>query len=272
MNAIFARARRRTQRRKGLTLIELVMVLIILTALAAMIVPIIDNIRRTSDKSTASAVMKQLVENVSLYRTQKGVYPNDFDSLLDEDGLTAATSLGKSGKGIASPLSTLELEGLTGIGITRVMDLDVDNSTGNVYRARPGNSGVVPRLLSDDPTVYVLTNADIVGSIYPEEVAGTSGSFDATTGTITKANGTKVRLVALGVGPSCDAVGQTMQSPPAYSGVTNPEETYNRFIAIFAVYENTAGRKKRAQLKGALDSTFDFLNQELNEVEENTIE
>jgi len=272
MSRTVANWRNRRQRRAGFTLLELLMVLIILLALAAMVVPIIDNIRRTSDKATASAVMKQLLENISMYRIQKGIYPSDFDSLLDEDGLTEASTLGKSGKGIVHQLTALEAESLTEMGITTVMDLDVDNSTGNVYRGRPGNSGVVQRPLATSSEVYVLTDADIVASVYPEEVAGDSGTFDPSTGLITKANGMQVRLVAFGVGPRSDAVGQTMQSPPAYSGVTDPGATYNRFLVIYAVYDPPNGRKKRAQLKGAMDSTFDFLNQEINETEENTIE
>jgi hypothetical protein len=41
---------------------------------------------------------------------------------------------------------------------------------------------------------------------------------------------------------------------------------------MFAVYDGNINGKKRAQLKGALDSTFDFLNQEVIETEENTVE
>ena len=269
---------RQNRRQMGLTLIELVMVLVVLTALAAMVVPIIDNVRRTSDKATASAVMKQLVENISLYRTSKGVYPDNFDSLLDDADQSVASTLAKSGKGISYALTANEAKSLTAIGISIVQDLDVDNSLGMTYRNRPGNSGVSPRSLATGQQVYVVTNGDIVRSVYPVE--GSVGAANAgdyglhpATGTITKANGVRVKLVVFGVGPRSSLVGQTMMSPPAYSGVTEPDTKYNRFLAVFAVYDGgITTSKRRAQLKGAMDSTFDFLNQEINEVEENTIE
>ena len=269
---------RQSRRQMGLTLIELVMVLVVLTALAAMVVPIIDNVRRTSDKATASAVMKQLLENISLYRTTKGIYPSNFDSLLDDADQSVASSLAKSGKGISHALTANEATSLTAIGIKQVQDLDVDNSLGLTYRNRPGNSGVSPRTLATGQQVYVVTDGNIVRSVYPLEgsvAAANAGDYGlhSATGTITKANGIRVKLVVFGVGPRSDLVGQTMMSPPAYSGVTAADTKYNRFLAIFAVYDGgITTSKRRAQLKGAMDSTFDFLNQEINEVEENTIE
>ena len=269
---------RQSRRQMGLTLIELVMVLVVLNALTAMVVPIIDNVRRTSDKATASAVMKQLLENISLYRTTKGIYPSNFDSLLDDADQSVASSLAKSGKGISHALTANEATSLTAIGIKQVQDLDVDDSLGLTYRNRPGNSGVSPRALAAGQQVYVVTNGDIVRSVYPVEgtvVAANAGDYGLhpATGTITKANGIRVKLVVFGVGPRCSLVGQTMMSPPAYSGVTDADTKYNRFLAIFAAYDGgITTSKRRAQLKGAMDSTFDFLNQEINEVEENTIE
>lgn len=268
---------RRRVRRAGLTLIELVMVLIILSALAAMIVPIIDNIRRTSDKATASGVMMQIVENVSLYRTQIGSYPDRFDSLLLGDDAAPGTApageyTAVKGSGtwfkMMQDLSANEKASLTKIGITTVMDHDPDSAL--VYRSLPGNSGVVPRDLDTDASVAVIVKPDIIRSVYPE-IDTASTQFDPNTGIITLDDGVTARLVALGVGPNNTAVGKTMVSPPAYPGVDGLKN-YNRFIGIFAVYDGAINTKKRAQLKGALDSAGDFLNQELNEVTENNLE
>ena len=54
-----------------------------------------------------------------------------------------------------------------------------------------------------------------------------------------------------------------MVSPPTYAGVDGLSE-YNRFAAVFAVYDSG----KRAQLKGTLDSKGDFLDQEIAEFNE----
>lgn len=271
MNGRFAR-RTRAARRRGLTLIELVMVLIILVALTALIVPIIDSLRRTSDKSTGAAGMVQLIENVSLFRTMEGNYPNQFDSLLlddDGDGTHESEYTAASGSGKWEPLvlSDNEIASLTKIGIVSVMHHDPNGAA--VFRSLPGNSGVVEHPLVSGDSLCVVTNADIVNSVYPDEVAG--GSFNPVTGIVTLANSVTVRLVALGVGPNCTAVGKTMVSAPAYQGVDGQTQ-YNRFIALFAVYDGAINTQKRAQLKGALDSSGDFLNQELNEVDENSLD
>ncbi len=278
MNATFGRTQRRN-RRHGLTLIELVMVLIILIALTALIVPIVDSLRRTSDKSSGAAGMKQIVENVSLFRAMKGNYPNQFDSLLLDDS-ASGTPTGEylavkaNSKYEMLALTSNEATSLTKIGIASVMDHDPDSPA--VYRSLPGNSGVVERPIASGGLVPIITNLDIVRSMYPDEAAVAASSagepgFHAATGTIGLSSGITVRLVALGVGPSNTAVGKTMVSAPAYQGVDGLTE-YNRFIAVFAVYDGNINTQKRAQLKGALDSGGDFLNQELNEVDENSAE
>lgn len=273
----------RTKVRNAFTLIELIMVLVIITALAALVIPVVDYIRRTSDKASASFVMAQLTEQIGTFRTLRGIYPDNFDSLLDEADQTFASTIAKTGKGVVSELTESEAKSMDKIGLDSVMDLDVDDSLGLTYRDRPGNSGVSPRAIATGEKVYVITNTDIAHSCYPEinlsdpAVASANGTLtmDTATGIITdSATGLTIKLVVLGVGPMNEMIGRTMASAPAYSGVTNPESKYNRFLAIFAVYDTSAAPfgYKRAQLKGCMDSTFDFLNQEINEVEENIIQ
>lgn len=285
MHASFAPRRFRAQRR-GLTLIELVMVLIILASLAAMIVPIVDNLRRTSDKSTASATMKQVVENLSLYRTQTSHYPDRMDSLLDSSGSALFSSLHEKLNNSTDPklaVSTLatekEAEGFEEVGIRFLLDHDLANAA----RGMPGNSGLIPRAVTEGTSVAVLNlgNAEgleVAASIYPQLGVAGSGyavgsnnviSVDPDLDGGSSGDEYTIKLVCLGVGPGNTAIGNTMVSPPAYPSVDGVT-TYNRYIAVFAVYDgNGVGGEKLAQLKAALDSKGDFLNEELNEVVEN---
>ncbi len=286
-----------TTRRGGFTLIELVMVLVILTALAALIVPVVDFIRRTSDKSSASFAMKQIVENLGMYRTITGAYPSKLDSLMEGTGAgnatTRLTTLRLGDKAEQVTLTAAELNRMDDM-FDNVMQHDVANA----YRGFQGNSGrfEVPTgnqtgavqtdflVVSDDDR----SGLDIIDSIYPNASTNPSGTFPNIVDVVTSGEGfiavgdgadddatttadnETVRLLVLGVGPSNEAVGQTMQSAPAYAAV-NGLEDYNRFFALFAVYQNfTVSR--RPQLKAALDSTGDFLDQELIEVAENTLE
>ena len=270
-------SRRTKTRRAGLTLIELVMVLVILLTLAALIVPMVDSIRRTSDKATASFVMEQAVENVSMYRTLVGDYPENLDALLAGDGTAASTTYYSklpskiTSKTAIVALSADEIDSLDKINIDTVMHHEEDPAAGTVYRNFPGNSGVNPRVTADGDSFLVITDANIIASVYPGKV------FDPATGIITLAAGggpggedKTARLVLFGIGPNNEAVGKTMMTAPAYLGVDGLKY-YNRFLLLFAVYDGFTV-DKRAQLKSALDSTMDFLNQEIIETIENNME
>ncbi len=268
--------------RSGFTLIEMVMVLVILTALAALVVPIVDYIRRTSDKSSASFAMKQVVENLGMYRTTVGKYPGKLDSLMEGDGsatsTTELTTLRLGSKVAPALLNSGELN--------RVDDMFgtvMQHDTANAYRNFQGNSGAneIVAGSTGQTTFLAVTNTGIIDSIYPNASTNASGVYpnmsesglelgQVALGANPDGSFQTARIIVLGVGPATEADGRTMQSAPAYAAV-NGLEDYNRFFAMFAVYDGYTVTK-RPQLKGALDSTGDFLDQELIEVAENTME
>ena len=276
----------RKRRPQGLTLIELVMVLVILTALAALIVPQVDFLRQTSDKATGSFTIGQVVKNLGMYRTMKGRYPDHLDSLIESGGVTKLSSLDEHA---AENFTVVELtedeeEGLHHSGIGHIFDHDITLA----YRGNPGNSGRVDRHLEDAPrNVCVLTPGDgegydIMNSIFPpidfRDQDGDGNTDIAVDGTVivsdddedlaTTNDQVTARIVVLGVGPQNDAVGVTMAAAPMYQSV-DAMTTYNRYMVMFAVYTSGAGREKPVQLKGALTATSCFLNEELLEIEEN---
>lgn len=276
---------RRNMRRAGLTLIELVMVLVILTALAALVVPQVDYLRRTSDKATASFVMEQVVENIGMFRSIKGDYPKKLDALLSGDGTADATD--STGIALSSKITSK----------TAIVELDQDeldkmddmiatvmvyNSANDVYRNFPGNTGNQETPVNGTQRSFrVITNDDIIDSVYPQASLNGTGVYPnlvdgGGVGHIAlglNPDGVTVktaRLITLGVGPANEAVGQTMVTAPNYMGVDGMS-TYSRFLTIFAVYDGFTV-DKRPQLKGAMDSAMDFLNQEIIEVLENTLD
>lgn len=237
------------RRQKGLTLIELIVVLTVLVAISGLLLPQVDFLRRSSDKATGSAGIKGLAENVQLYRTLTGKYPDGWDSLMDESTTSElADSIATGSKLTPTTLTANEASGLSKIGVANIFNHEAAPYT-NSYRSLPGFSGVSSVAVADGIDVAEVTNADIIGSIYPAGLP------------------TGVRLIALGAGPNLTSLGKTMVAPPTYAGVDGLTQ-YNRFIAIFAVYESG----KRAQLKGSLDSSGDFLDQEIAEFNENALE
>lgn len=260
----------RNRRRAGFSLIELVVVLMIIAIVSGLTVSIVGWLRRSADKGTASNVMASLLSNIELYRTTLGTYPDRYDSLLDGTGALYAGGGTSGDTGLAAALrssdiklttttiaDSTELGSLKKIGITTVMDHVPDSG---VERA-PGSSGTALRALAASGNVATINTANKKGrlmyaSIYPL-------AYNAATDTLTPVPG--VKLVVFGFGPANSAVGKTIVAPPSYSGVGDPSAIYDRYLCVFAVYADG----KRAQLKSVMDSTGDFLSQELSEFWDN---
>jgi prepilin-type N-terminal cleavage/methylation domain-containing protein len=261
----------RSTPRRAFTLIELVMVVAILTILAGLTIPIVDWLRRSADKGAASHVMGSLLSNIQLHRATLGSYPNRLDSLIESGGTNLydgdpASLSGDTGlpsalrAGSAPKLTTYSpdteagsipanlVSSLSKMGINTVMDHLADSG---VEKA-PGNSGTVARAIVSSGTFATLNSGNaaglaIINSIYPAGVpAG-------------------VRLLVFGFGPANTAVGRIIEGPPSYSGVGDPSTIYDRYLVVVALY--TDG--KRCQVKAVLDSTGDFLYQEIAEYYDN---
>lgn len=248
------------RRRPGFSLIELVVVLMILAIVSGLTVAVVDWMRTSADKASASNVMGSLLSNIQLYKTTLNKYPDQFDSLLDDKGTALYSKLHSELSGerltVDAGLSGQELESLNDVFITTVMDHDATSSF-------PGNSATIARVLATGGKVAVLKDGEVIDSIYPPTAGGASGSGLTTA---MAAAGTTIKLVVFGFGPKNTAIGKTIVAPPIYSGVGDPSQLYARFLCVFAVY----GDGRNAQLKAILDSKGDFLTEELTEFYQNT--
>lgn len=244
---------RKTPLRRGFSLIELVVVLVILAIVSGLVVTIAGWVRRSANYGAASQNQSAIAANLELYRTTYGnnAYPDRFDSLLTASG-TVPTYMHSELSAMITPTDLTQDHFDCFRGITKVMDHADDLST--AIEGNPGNTGITLRALAVKGKVAFVnpTSANglqLVNMLYPDGMpTGTS-------------------LVLMGVGPSCAAVGRTMQSPPFFT-VVDPSKEYNRFIAVFAVYSPREGR--RAQLKAVLDSRGRTPNRNLSEFWQST--
>lgn len=256
-------------RRLGLTLIELVIVMVVLATLAALLIPRLGFIQQQSIPVSGAAGAQDLVNNLETYKVSTGFYPQGFDSLLQSGGTSLITQLvqGPGGTPPTPPFTTASVSTdpyfLASFGMAfgpsanptsyRIFDQDTTttgedisssfNTQRNLYAG--GNVAVI------DPTT--AAGQSVWQAAFPGVVTN-GGTFTAPTG---------VTLVAFGVGPQCNAVGATMASAPLQTG--QQPGYYARYFAIFAVYGTGYGPNgqyagKAAELKLVLDSLYNTVN------------
>ncbi len=259
--------------RRGFTLIELIVVLIIVATLAGLVLPNVSMLGRSSDMAASASSQRELANNLQMFFVLQKRYPQGFDSLLIDDGSGTPTELygplqadlstaasGESDQAAGLPISgpslyaDLEVTSITGqyarsltrSGLDWVYDHSVDTADG----VATNNSGIHYRELDRSNPIPMATVADSSG-IAERLLPGTGGAIP--TGSI---------IVAVGIGPNNTAIGKTMNIAPMYAG--NDNRYYGRYVAFFQVFDSG----ERAVLLGVSDAygrTPDYVIQQFNE-------
>ncbi len=267
--------------RPALTLIELIVVMLILIALAGILVPMMPSMLTRGHTSTCATNMGELCKAIGSYQAMYGQQPKDFDSLTD--GKTLINYLAGSGQtynGVVWPpsqgngmangeVSAYTLTGtnarnpsgqsdvamLTGVGITSVQTMIANPGTNAWIAASPNGPGF-------DPTFNYYTNPPVgLGTASTPVATGlvlavldpTASSAAATKAATLNLSPTGL-YVLLGVGQRSSLVGKTIQTPPVHFGdqpALNPEYGYERLVAIYQIAEsNPAITLTQARLVG----------------------
>ncbi|HBP17271.1 MAG TPA: hypothetical protein DEA08_05665 [Planctomycetes bacterium] len=270
--------RNHTRQLRAFTLLELVVVLMILAALAGLVIAQVAQLGRTTDMAYSAKTSADIAENLQLHFVLNKRYPTHMDSLLIDvgaDGITAAGNgvtadgvyvgafnnagtwtvssgyqergLPDSGPHLDDALVAQQLQNVSGsqgyrsftrCGFETLMDHDERASDSN-------NSGVITRNLSN-------ATADWFACINPATPAGQGyiaqlfpNSLNGTTPVLP--NDVEA-IVAVGLGPRSSCIPETMLNAPLYPG--NDKSYYGHFVAYFACYKSG----ERAVLVGVSDS------------------
>lgn len=263
MNATHKQSQRalRSTRRAGLTLIELVVVMTILIALAGLLIPMLPGMLTRAHTSTCSTNIGEVAKSIQEYNMLYGAYPNNMDALSDgktlinylANGAALPASQGgpgtNQGAGQVTGISptAAELAALQAAGISTVQSM---------VAAYPGAGTTF------DPTFNYYSDYANAGTATANALTiSTStvlGGLDPTANTnalaIVNHLGLSAtgRYVVLGIGTRCNMVGKTMLAAPVHYGdvpVLNPEYGYERLCGIFKV-SDTAATVVEAQLVG----------------------
>jgi prepilin-type N-terminal cleavage/methylation domain-containing protein len=241
--------------RTGFTLIEMIVVLVVLAAVAALVVPRLGFVEEQAGNATAASATAQAASNLEVYKTSVRSYPLGMDSLIDSTGALYG-DLWVHPNPAFGPGVYLEARALSGLpsgvrtSLGHAFRTDV-NGERYVYdhdpapASNPNNSATTRRLLNlsastTDTLAFVRRTATPPLSTF-------LASFHRTLG---YPNGipANVELIAMGLGPNMNSLGDTQVSAGLH---TEQDLTkYGRYIAIFAAY--TDG--KAAQLRAVVDS------------------
>ena len=243
--------KKQTRNRKGLTLIELVVVMTILIALAGLLIPTFAAMLTRGHTSTCSTNIGEVCKAIQQYQQLYGGYPSNMDALSDGTNLIdylangAALPVANGGPGTNQgggqitgiTLTAGEVTALQNAGLATVQKMTQSftgtagtgfDPTFNYYSdyAAPGL-----------PSANALTLAagTVIGGLDP--TAGGTGSPAYTRCQQLNLPVTG-RYVVLGVGPRCSMVGKTMASAPVHFGdtpVLNPEFGYERICGVFQI-------------------------------------
>lgn len=232
----------------GFTLLELVVVMAILIALAAILIPILPEYVGKANQSAAASNMSELDKFFMVFRATYQRNPNHFDSLMTEGGVVglpgATTGMSKlvpSGGGAlaTSALTSGQASRLSREGINKVYDLEDAVTTNTTFHA------TINPYLSTQPYGSgrsLTTGAGVV--ILKKQTDGTYNQtgFDGYGGAIMPGVmlNTNHEYAVFGIGKRCNLVGADglVKDAPIFGQHKNqstPSTSYQRYAAVYDI-------------------------------------
>lgn len=228
--------------RAGLTLLELVVVMAILIAIAGVLVPLLPDIVGRGNQSASATNMNELEKAIQFFQGQYNRYPNHYDSMIsgsDVSGLVpAAGNLGPGGGNLeARPLTRGQVSRLSRRGITMAYDIQdaIPDDTSNFHATlNPYTDGTTygnGRTLAPDETIVMLTKA--ADGTYNDDV------FDRSVmpGVILNPDHD---YAVFGIGKYCNLCGPdgVVREAPVHGqhkAQSSPAEEYSRFCVVYDI-------------------------------------
>ena len=220
----------RKQAVRGLTLIELVVVLAILVALVGLVLAFFPGLLGRASRSTSASSIQDIARAVQInYNTQLS-YGSGYDSLLNAGGATLYSNL------TATAASQLTRATLTGTDAAALSALGVNN----IYHLTSTSTDATFNVTQTGSPVAVVANVP-VATITNTNVQNTvRGNYSV--------QGTGVYVV-LGVNKAASIVGgnSILQDAPVRAGADaneNPTTSYQRYGLVFLI-DGTSTRTAR---------------------------
>jgi prepilin-type N-terminal cleavage/methylation domain-containing protein len=220
-----------TSRRPGLTLVELVVVMAILVALAGILIPLIPGLIGRAETSGRATNSQEIYKAIQTYEASYTHYPSDWDALTD--GTTTPLTYVNGFTGSTPPLAVTALTAsqstaLNAAGITR-LQLMATSPTGtdetfNPYldpSDRNSTTGSLPITKTSTPNVVTLTTVGQFQLSLADNATTSSGTY-----------------VVVGFGKRCSIIGTGAAEAPVNffdNAGLSPDTRYSRYGVVFQV-------------------------------------
>jgi prepilin-type N-terminal cleavage/methylation domain-containing protein len=214
--------------RRGLTLIELVVVMLILAAVAGIVLPLLPKMVTRAHTSTSATNLTEVAKAIQTYESTygNGAYPNNFDSLVTGSGSLATYIPGYTGADLTTITVTSgdsNVEALAEAGITSVS-----------LMAGSGSGDFSPTFYPYGDTIAAITPTSSINSM--TALAGITGTAAAREFNL-PIGGT---YVVFGLGGRTSMQGKTLQEAPVHFD-DSPDGVPNLSYARLGVVFQTAG-------------------------------
>jgi prepilin-type N-terminal cleavage/methylation domain-containing protein len=222
---------RPTSRRPGLTLVELVVVMAILVALAGILIPLIPGLIGRAETSGRATNSQEIYKAIQTFEASYTRYPSDWDALTD--GSTTPLTYVNGFTGSTPPLAVTALTAtqsaaLSSGGITRVQLMATSptgtNETFNPYadpNDRASTTGSMTITSSSTPNLVTLTNVGQFQLSLSDNASTSAGTY-----------------VVFGFGKRCSIVGSGAAEAPVNffdNAALSPDTRYSRYGVVFQV-------------------------------------
>jgi prepilin-type N-terminal cleavage/methylation domain-containing protein len=236
--------------RRGLTLVELLIVLMILVALASIIIPMLPSMLTRAHVAAHTTNVTETAKLIAEYQAINNSYPDNWDALTDGTNLVTYLPGGAldpqtpppggqaAGQLTAGQPTANEVNALQSAGIGKVhlmvptpatapWDGNPFDPTFDYYSAAPSAAGGTAITTGTTLAFLDPQNNPAAMTLLTTNYPGWS---------------TTARYVVLGLGPRSDLIGKMAVTSPVHFGDTPsifPENGYGRYCGIFKVSDTT---------------------------------
>lgn len=226
---------KKTGLRRGLTLIELIVVLVILVALAGILVVTLPSMLGRAHTASGATNVGEVTKFVQVYEQLYQSQPTDFDALTDTtsaaipDYLPSDGGTPLGGQVSSLTLTAAQADALTGAGIGRLAPMHPNRAAftaDSTPTFNPYSGGSVP--VAAGVRVLQLTEAAVEGPsglVSEADIVNTYGDV----------------YILLGFGKRCSMIGKVTTEPPTHFGDSADDNAANVYGRVGLVYRIARG-------------------------------